>query len=733
MYRLFTVLLFALLPTAIQAGGSLRAVLPADTVAYLRLIGAGEFNGAAPDSPLYRAFAAATLEPSIGKALLKDLAQDPPARQEAPWLEFAYRLRAPIEAVLLPTAGQPLKAANLLLRTGLDAASIDEVNALLDRIDGIDPAMTLVHPLDAEGYGVAAIKGQVPLLLKFDAADQSLLLMTGMAADMQVFKQTLAALAEPAEPTPGNDSHPMLALEQRIDSSGQGPFLWLDLPRLMQGIAAASPEAAMMAQSAGLQGVRAAAMGWGTRDGKGRFSLVIDAPKASSLNQMLPAIVNDFSLTARGRPGFAATLNIPGPALLRTVEGLLAANPQAAAEYQQNKQLLSEFLGLSVDRLIGTLGPELVLFSDTTGIFLGLRVSDQGGLDTLLETLAGRPDMDYEARLIDGQTYHHLAFSMPASAPADDSAGQATGAGSQPPTALEAYLDRMTARLKTHLYWVQDGDWLVFGQVPQSLFDRQANTDVVVIGDWLRDQQRQRTENALLLVSAELDRIPRTLYYAYLGGLEMIGDLAGTPADLLSRPAANTLQLPQTGSYGMQLDLSDPYLTLELSFEANPMEFLFATNATTGVAVLGVLAAIAIPAYQDYLLRAQVSAGMPDLARGKAAVTAYYMTHGKLPANRADTGLTPNPGEVISPVLSGMDIEDGRVTITFGPEAPEKLQGQTVSATPYASGAGRIAWRCGHATLPQASIQGLETASGQPTVFVESTVEPRYLPASCRP
>jgi len=56
------------------------------------------------------------------------------------------------------------------------------------------------------------------------------------------------------------------------------------------------------------------------------------------------------------------------------------------------------------------------------------------------------------------------------------------------------------------------------------------------------------------------------------------------------------------------------------------------------VAIIGILAAIAIPAYQDYLIRSQVSEGLVMASAAKASVSEYYANNGSWPANNADAG-----------------------------------------------------------------------------------------------
>ena len=57
------------------------------------------------------------------------------------------------------------------------------------------------------------------------------------------------------------------------------------------------------------------------------------------------------------------------------------------------------------------------------------------------------------------------------------------------------------------------------------------------------------------------------------------------------------------------------------------------------VAIIGILAAIAMPAYQDYTIRAQVSEGLTLAAAAKAAVAEFYANKGKWPSDNSAAGM----------------------------------------------------------------------------------------------
>jgi type IV pilus assembly protein PilA len=146
------------------------------------------------------------------------------------------------------------------------------------------------------------------------------------------------------------------------------------------------------------------------------------------------------------------------------------------------------------------------------------------------------------------------------------------------------------------------------------------------------------------------------------------------------------------------------------------------------VAIIGILAAIAIPAYQDYLIRSQVSEGLTMAAAAKASVSEYYANRGTWPGNNSEAGIGSS-ANIRGKYVSSIGISGGGITINYGSaEANQAIVGQSLGLTPGASVNGDVIWRCGDPTAdPSGWAGGVTTATAGTT-----TVLPKYVPSSCR-
>ena len=116
------------------------------------------------------------------------------------------------------------------------------------------------------------------------------------------------------------------------------------------------------------------------------------------------------------------------------------------------------------------------------------------------------------------------------------------------------------------------------------------------------------------------------------------------------------------------------------------------------VAIIAILAAIALPAYEDYTIRSQVSEGITLADGAKAAVWDFMSNTGRLPLDNASTGL-PSSGSIIGNYVTGVDVTGGVITATFGFKANQKIAGDTVLMSPSTQSGGSLQWRCKSSNL----------------------------------
>ena len=121
------------------------------------------------------------------------------------------------------------------------------------------------------------------------------------------------------------------------------------------------------------------------------------------------------------------------------------------------------------------------------------------------------------------------------------------------------------------------------------------------------------------------------------------------------------------------------------------------------IAIIGILAAIAIPAYQDYTIRAKVSEGLNLAGAAKLAVSETYDSTGAMAANNAAYGL-PAATSINGTNTSSVTVSSaGAITIkyaTAGLGGTPTANGKTIILVPDTSSGGSIQWGCDTGDMP---------------------------------
>ncbi|HQU14877.1 MAG: hypothetical protein B7Z66_01440 [Chromatiales bacterium 21-64-14] len=128
------------------------------------------------------------------------------------------------------------------------------------------------------------------------------------------------------------------------------------------------------------------------------------------------------------------------------------------------------------------------------------------------------------------------------------------------------------------------------------------------------------------------------------------------------------------------------------------------------VAIIGILATIAIPAYQDYTIRAKVAEGLTLIAPAKTAIDEQFLATGSLPAGGNTKYYLPKPASIQGSYTRQVDVNGGIIKITY--RTVGGSASNTVLVLTPTTAAGGIHWDCGGAG---------------------STLPVMYRPAVCRP
>ena len=151
------------------------------------------------------------------------------------------------------------------------------------------------------------------------------------------------------------------------------------------------------------------------------------------------------------------------------------------------------------------------------------------------------------------------------------------------------------------------------------------------------------------------------------------------------------------------------------------------------VPIFGILAAIAIPAYQDYTVRAQVTEGMVIASDFKNEVALFAGENRRWPTDPADAGLDEDAGQRADDAryLEAIDLSNGTITLTYGKEANPQIQGKRLSFRPYVTEGNDVLWLCGRDAEPPDAYFDFEEGGQQSDRGITSMAD-KHLPASCR-
>ncbi|HEZ4098334.1 TPA: pilin [Neisseria meningitidis] len=147
------------------------------------------------------------------------------------------------------------------------------------------------------------------------------------------------------------------------------------------------------------------------------------------------------------------------------------------------------------------------------------------------------------------------------------------------------------------------------------------------------------------------------------------------------------------------------------------------------IAIVGILAAVALPAYQDYTARAQVSEAILLAEGQKSAVTEYYLNHGTWPKNNTSAGVASS-STIKGKYVQSVEVKNGVVTATMASSnVNNEIKGKKLSLWAKRQD-GSVKWFCGQPVKRDATATATDD-----DVTADSgneKIDTKHLPSTCR-
>lgn len=143
------------------------------------------------------------------------------------------------------------------------------------------------------------------------------------------------------------------------------------------------------------------------------------------------------------------------------------------------------------------------------------------------------------------------------------------------------------------------------------------------------------------------------------------------------------------------------------------------------IAIIGIMAALSLPNYQDRVIRAQVTESVIFVEFARDAVVSFHAKTHRMPVDNREAGL-PASTQIIGNYISQVEIENGTINVQFGNRSNQAIHGKWLSLRPGVVAAARqvpVSWRCGTAQ----PVEGLAYSGSDRT-----NLTPQFLPIDCR-
>lgn len=667
--------------------GILLQNLPQKSVAYFRipsLLGGLDNGQGGVLHPIVESQAMQNQVAAIHQGLSENLISkiDEPAIKSMMAFFIDYQ-RSPIEMAVIPGAGG-LFNPNVFLLTELNIDGIEPLKELIQvLVDSSEGQLELVDDVSPEGE-FQLVAGPVSIFAYFDSTSKELGLLGGMATA----RKTLTTLRDRSMETRSD----VLDFEKTIDDSGSGLSLWVDTKTLYTQLGPMAP-AEIRAQIELFQPENSEFLwaGSGTKNGHASFRIHLQNTigTTSPFHFATADQVRDLKVALPMKT--SVSFPLPNKKHLERIMTFGVSENDLPLEWKQQVDKIKGTQGYDLNELLTLFGPSGIYVNDRSGSWAGFPIENESSLNNTIEWLTKYYSARFETKTVSGLEVSHLtipSFTKLASEQMED----------MDDDQMPAWIMQFLNAGATHMYWLRDGDNLIMANVPQVLMSRQRHLSKVSVQQWLTSNGLDWNEN-IFGASSQSENLPRNIYHYTLQALQLISDVAGVEPNLISMPLAEDLNLPEQGRVSVQLKLGENSTSFVLDYEQSAADFLLGVgNAATMIAVVGILSAVAIPAYQDYTVRAKVSEVILASHALRILLSEHYLTNGKLPAKLGEPYKGSNRAADID-----FNAESGAIEIIFNDSIPQ-LEGAQINFQAYPSASGGIEWRCENVSAKESFV-----------------------------
>ncbi len=584
---------------------------------------------------------------------------------------------APIEVAILAGNGG-LMTPEILINTKFDLESTQELDTILNHLVSTSQGqLQLASEVDDQGaFKLSA--AQMDVLGHFDADSDQFVLFTGPAVNESTFNSfrdgTLATRTD------------AYAFEQGIDSTGSNLAIWADTKTLWQQLSSLIPPNDRFGlEKLNLHNTEFFYAGSATKDGHGSFRVMLkqsgDSPNLLHIKSSDTVRNAGVSLPVK----FAITLPFPNKDHLDQVfqyEDSFSSENNIQTGYNEIRETLLEQFELDLDQLLAVFGPSAVIVGDNAGMWIALPIEEADAFKESVNWTVEKFGAELNTENFEGIDITHYKLPSLTNLVIQQSSDLEEVENEAP------WLTQLLAAESTHLYWHQEQSNLIIASVPQILMARNRHLSDYTLNDWLTAHEVD-WNGSLLSVLMESNKLPERIYTFYLESIQMLSDVAGVDANLMRMPLAEDLQLPKQGRLGMQIKTAGDITSLQFDYEQSMIDYIWGGGGVAVVATAGVLAAIAIPAYQNYTVRAQVSETILSAAELKFMLADFYITNNRYPTvEEAETFYMETDNATIS-----FDADSQVIEIVFN-DVISEMSGDMVMLIPDVDEGGYFEWWC---------------------------------------